>query len=82
MTEQRRPGKYPLEMRQRAVLEHQHEYGSQWEAITSVTEKLGPTTETIRRWVGQAERDTGRHVGLTSDELAELKRGVAYIVGS
>ena len=77
MTEQRRPGKYPVEMRQRAVrmvLDHQHEYGSQWEAITSVADKLGPTPETVRKWVRQAERDTGRRAGPTSDELAELKR--------
>ena len=66
MTEQRRPGKYPVEMRQRAVrmvLDHEHEYGSQWEAIRSVAEKLGPTAETVRKWVRQAERDTGRRVG-------------------
>lgn len=56
------------------VLDHEHEYGSQWEAITSVAEKLGPTAETVRSWVRQAERDTGRRVGPTSDELAELKR--------
>lgn len=77
MTEQRRPGKYPVEIRERAVrmvFEHQHEYGSQWEAICSVAEKLGPTSETVRKWVRQAERDTGRRNGPTSDELAELKR--------
>jgi transposase len=56
------------------VFDHEHEYGSQWEAITSVAEKLGPTAETVRNWVRQAERDTGRRAGLTSDELAELKR--------
>jgi transposase len=56
------------------VLEHEHEYGSQWEAITSVAEKLGPTSETVRNWVRQAERDSGRRAGATSDELAELKR--------
>ena len=28
----------------------------------------------MRNWVRQAERDTGRRVGPTSDELAELKR--------
>lgn len=56
------------------VLDHEHEYGSQWEAITSVAEKLGPTPETVRNWVRQAERDTGRRAGSTSDELAELKR--------
>jgi transposase len=56
------------------VLDHESEYGSQWEAITSVAEKLGPTAETVRKWVRQAERDSGRRAGLSSDELAELKR--------
>src|SRR5215211_9183719 len=70
-------GKYPDELRERAVrmvLDHGHEYGSQWEAICSVAEKLGPKPETVRLWVRQAERDTGRRPGATSEELAELKR--------
>jgi transposase len=47
-------GRYPTELRERAVrmvLEHGHEYGSQWEAICSVAEKLGPKPETVRIWV-------------------------------
>jgi transposase len=56
------------------VLDHESEYGSQWEAICSVAEKLGPKPETVRLWVRQAERDSGRRPGSTSDELAELKR--------
>ena len=70
-------GRYPEELRQRAVrmvLDHEHEHGSQWEAICSVAEKLGPKAETVRLWVRQAERDQGRRPGATSDELAELKR--------
>ena len=70
-------GKYPDELRERAVrmvLEHQHEYRSQWEAIGSVAEKLGPKPETVRLWVRQAERDQGRRPGATTEELAELKR--------
>ena len=70
-------GKYPDELRERAVrmvLDHGHEYGSQWEAICSVAEKLGPKAETVRLWVRQAERDTGRRPGATTEELAELKR--------
>ena len=72
-----RQGKYPDELRERAVrmvLDHENEYGSQWEAICSVAEKLGPKAETVRLWVRQAERDTGRRRGPTTDELAELKR--------
>jgi transposase len=72
-----RHGRYPAELRERAVrmvLDHESEYGSQWEAIMSVAEKLGPTAETVRKWVRQVERDSGRRVGPTSDELAELKR--------
>ena len=76
MSEQRRPGKYPAEMRERAVrmvLEHQRDYGSQWEAICSVAEKLGPTAETVRKWVRQAEIDGGARGGLSSDERQRIR---------
>ena len=71
------PSKYPDELRERAVrmvLDHEHEYGSQWEAICSVADKLGPKAETVRQWVRRAETDAGRRPGPTRDELAELKR--------
>jgi len=56
-----RHGRYPTELRERAVrMVLDHEYGSQWEAITSVAEKLGPTPETVRNWVRRAEVDDGR----------------------
>ena len=42
--------------------------------MRSVAEKLGCTTEALRRWVRQAERDGGKRQGLTTDERAELKR--------
>ena len=62
MTEQRRPGRYPAEMRERAVrmvFEAEQHCGSQWEAISSVAEKLGPTPETVRKWVRRVEIDEG-----------------------
>lgn len=77
MSEQRRPGKYPDELRERAVrmvFEAQRHCGSQWEAITSVAHKLGPTPETVRKWVRRTEVDAGRRPGLTTDERERLKR--------
>jgi transposase len=76
MTEQRRPGKYPAEMRDRAVrmvFEAEAHCDSQWEAIRSVADKLGPTSETIRKWVRRVEIDEGRRPGLTTDERERLK---------
>lgn len=76
MTEQRRPGRYPAELRERAVrmvFEAEASYGSQWAAIRSVADKLGPTPETVRKWVRRVEIDGGHRPGLTTDELERLK---------
>ena len=69
--------KYSPELRERAVrmvVEHTPEYPSQWAAMRSVAEKLGCTVEALRRWVRQAERDTGKRPGLTTDERQRLKQ--------
>jgi len=55
------------------VIEHQDEYESQWAAMASIAEKIGCTTESLRKWVRQAERDQGRKPGLSSDERERLK---------
>jgi transposase len=76
MTEQRRPGRYPVELRERAVrmvFEAEQHCGSQWEAIRSVADKLGPTPETVRKWVRRVEIDEGQRPGLTTDERERLK---------
>ena len=72
-----RPPKYSPELRERAVRmvqEHAAEYPSQWAAIRSVGEKLGCSVEALRRWIRQAERDTGQRPGLTTDERLRLKQ--------
>ena len=76
MPEQRRPGKYPAELRERAVrmvFEAERQANSQWDAICSVAEKLGPTAETVRKWVRRVEIDEGHRPGLTTDERQRLK---------
>src|SRR5262249_43477455 len=72
-----RRSKYSPELRERAVrmvFEHAPEYPSQWGAIRSVAEKIGCPVEVLRRWVRQAERDSGQRPGLTTDERARLKQ--------
>lgn len=69
--------KYSREQRERAVrlvFEQVNEYGSQWETICSVAAKVGVSSETLRKWVRQAEVDAGARPGTTSEESAELKK--------
>ena len=71
-----RPGRYPQELRERAVrmvFEHQGEHPSQWAAICSIAQKFGMSSETLRKWVRTAETDEGLRSGLTSDERERLK---------
>ncbi len=50
----------------RMVFEHGAEHASEWAAIESIAAKIGCTAETLRRWVGRRERDTGKREGMTT----------------
>ena len=57
----------------RLVREHGAEHPSEWAAIESIAGKLGCTAETLRKWVRQAERDSGLCGGLTTAERQRVK---------
>lgn len=74
------PSKYDEQTRAKAVrlvTEHVDDYESEWAAITAVAGRLGMTSESLRRWVRQAQVDAGKVDGVTSQmvrENRELKR--------
>jgi transposase-like protein len=55
------------------VFEHAGDHASQWAAISSIATKIGCTTETLRGWVRQAERDQGKRSGPTTDDRDRIK---------
>lgn len=71
---------YAPEVMERAVCmvpEAASKYESQWATITSIAARIGCTSETLRRWVRQRERDTGQcestTKGTTTAESERLK---------
>jgi transposase len=57
----------------RLVHEHRDGYDSEWAAMKAVSGRLGMTTETLRKWVRQAEIDAGDATGMPSQEKRELR---------
>jgi transposase len=55
------------------VLANAEAHDSQWAAIQSIAGKMGCSSEALRKWVRQAERDRGRRPGLTTDERERLR---------
>ena len=72
----RKSTKFSPEVMERAVRmveESAGQHESQWAAIESVAAKIGCTSETLRRWVRQQERDTGKREGTTTSEQERMK---------
>jgi transposase len=53
-----RPNRFSQEVRERAVRmvrEHEHEHGSRWATVVSVSGKIGCTPQTLQSWVRKTE---------------------------
>ena len=57
----------------RLVLDHLQEYPSLTAAAEAVARREGVGKESVRRWVLQAQIDSGQRQGATSAELAEIR---------
>jgi transposase-like protein len=55
------------------VLEHEAQHPSRWATILSIAAKIGCTGQMLNEWVKQAEHDTGRRPGPTTEMSARLK---------
>lgn len=73
---------YPAEFRERAVqmvVDHLDGYRSLTAAVVDIARKLGCSSDSLRVWYKQAQRDGGKEAGPTSAEkvrIRELEREV------
>jgi len=64
------------------VKQHQGDHASRWAAISSIGAKIGCTGETLRGWLWQSQRDSGKRAGTTSDDRDRIKALACEILGN
>ena len=62
-----------LERAVRLVLDNQGQHGSRWQAVMSISSKIGCAPQTLNDWVKKAEVDTGKLPGVSSEMAERMK---------
>ena len=75
-SKRQRTSPYPTHFRARAigiVVDHLESYPSLTAAVSDIAQKLGCSSDSLRVWYKQAQRDAGREAGATTAEKARIK---------
>lgn len=68
--------KYTPEVRERAVrmvLDNAGQHESRWQAIVSISAKIGCSANTLNDWVKKAEIDRGDRAGVSTEMAEKMK---------
>ena len=68
--------KFSPEVRARAVrlvLDNESQHGSRWQAVMSISAKIGCAPQTLNEWVKKTEVDSGKRAGIPTDMAEKMK---------
>ena len=59
--------------RLRLVLDNQGQHGSRWQAVLSISSKIGCAPQTLNDGVNKAQVDSGKRAGVSSEMAEKMK---------